>query len=92
MSNNSIPQTFEQRRRAAFAVMASQMIVSVTSNPRRYVDHPSGWRFIAVGNVVEGGCFGPVVLAAAPGYALSAACHLADGPAAVRVLELLEVA
>lgn len=87
MSKQSIPQTFEQRQQAAFASMTPQMVVSVTSNPRRYVGHPSGWRF-----VVEVGCFGPVVLAAAPGYALSAACYLVDGPAAMRVMELLEAA
>jgi hypothetical protein len=84
MSKSSIPQTFEQRQRAAFSAMMPQMAVSVTGNPRRYVGHPSGWRF-----VVEHGCFGPVVLAAAPHYALSAACYLVDGPAAMRVMELL---
>jgi hypothetical protein len=65
--------------------MMPKMVVSQTSNPRRYVGHPSGWRF-----VVEVGCWGPVVLAAAPKHQLSAAAHLVEGAVEMHVRELLE--
>jgi hypothetical protein len=76
-----------QRQQAAFAAMMPKMVVSQTSNPRRYVGHPSGWRF-----VTTTGCFGPIVLAAAPKHRLSAAVHLVEGPATTRVRKLLGVA
>jgi hypothetical protein len=82
-----------QRQQAAFAAMIPEMVVSQTSNPcslgsardRRYVGHPSGWRF-----VVTTGCFGPIVLAAAPKHQLSAAAHLVEGAVEMHVRELLE--
>jgi hypothetical protein len=74
-----------QRQQAAFAAMMPEMIVSQSSNPLRYVGHPSGWRF-----VVTTGCFGPIVLAAAPKHRLSAAVHLVEGPVEMHVKELLE--
>ena len=76
-----------QRQREAFAAMIPEMVVSQTSNPRRYVGHPSGWRF-----VVADGCFGPLVLAAPPGYRLNAAVHLVEGPAEMHVKALLGMA
>ena len=74
-----------QQQQAVFAAMMPEMTVSQTSNPRYYVGHPSGWKF-----VVETGCFGPIVLAAAPQYKLSAAVHLVEGPAEMHVKELLK--
>jgi hypothetical protein len=76
-----------QDRRAAFAALAPDLFVSRTANPRRYAGHPSGWRFVRVA-----GWRGPLVLAAPPGYRLSAAMYLVEGPAAERVAELLETA
>jgi hypothetical protein len=75
MSKNSIPQTFAQRQRVAFAAMVPDMVVGATSKPRRYMGHPSNWRFF-----VERGCFEPIMSATAPSYALSAACHLVEEP------------
>jgi hypothetical protein len=76
-----------QQQRDAFAAMIPEMTVSQTSNPRRYVGHPSGWRF-----VTTTGCFGPVVLAAAPRHKLSAATYLVEGSAEAHVRELLGMA
>jgi hypothetical protein len=75
-----------QRQQAVFAAMVPEMTVSQTGNPRRYVSHPSGWRFVTA----TGGS-GPIVLAAAPKHTLSAATHLVEGPAEARVRELLEM-
>lgn len=76
-----------QQQQTAFAAMIPEMVVSQTSNPRRYVGHPSGWRF-----VVTTGCFSSIVLAAAPNHRLSAAAHWIEGPATAYVRELLGVA
>ena len=94
MSNESIAPTqknsndwnFINRSDRTFAAMIPDLTLSEIDNPRRFVSHPSGWRF-----VVEVGCFGPIVLAAAPHHRLDCASRLVDGPAAIRVMELLEV-
>jgi len=64
MDTNSIAR---KHTIANFAPLVPEMTVSETSNPVRYVVHPSGWRFI-----VEVGCFGPIVLAAPPGHNIHA--------------------
>lgn len=88
MSKQIVPQdwNFLNHTDRAFAAMIPEMSISETANPRRFVAHPSGWRFI-----VEFGCFGPVVLAAAPHHRLDCADHLVDGPAAMHVMKLLGV-
>ncbi len=94
MSNESIAPTqknsndwnFINRSDRTFAAMIPDLTLAEIDNPRRFVSHPSGWRF-----VVEVGCFGPIVLAAAPHHRLDCASCLVDGPAAIRGMELLEV-
>jgi hypothetical protein len=87
-------RSLAQRRQVAFAAMIPGMVVSRTGNPRplgyargrRYVGHPSGWRF-----VLEDGGLGPLVLAAPPKHRLSAALFLVEGLAEVHVKALLGV-
>lgn len=93
MSRNIIPQDAQNHNHLPtiqqfFAAMIPGLTISQTSNPRRHIAHPSGWRFTVEGNEDTG----PLVLASPPGYSLTAAMHLVEGPAALRVMEMLEVA
>jgi hypothetical protein len=60
--------------------MIPQCSVSITSNPHRYVGHPSGWRFVLMGDLV---------LAAPPHIALDHAVHVVEGVAERAVRRLL---
>ena len=75
-----------RQRQAAFTAMVPDMVVSQTGKSSRYVGHPSGWRFVAVT-----GCFGLIVLAAAPKHQLSAAAYRVEGPVEAHVKALLNV-
>lgn len=83
---NDLNWNFLNRTDRFFAGMVSSMTVAQFDPGRRFVSHPSGWRF-----VVERGWMGAIVLAARPHHRLNFADRLVDGPPAIRVMELLEV-